>query len=174
MKQTAIRYGMYSLLIILILSCVHFFILMKKLDYNQMEIAGYLTMLLSMIFVYFGLRYYRDEKNNGILTFGQGLKLGSLIVLFPSIFFGLFDVLYVKVLNPDWESDALAGMKRGGMSDAEFQTKSTEFTRDVELFSNPFFQFVIMFLTVFIIGFIVTIISSLALRRNQVRTSSQN
>jgi hypothetical protein len=169
MKQTAIRYGMYSLVVILILSCVHFFILLKTLDYYQMEIAGYLTMLLSMIFVYFGLRYYRDEKNNGVLTFGQGLKLGTLIVLFPSIFFGLFDVFYVKVINPDWVNDALAGMKRSGLSDAEYQARSTEFTKQVELFGNPFFQFFIMFLTVFIIGFIVTIISSLALRRNNVR-----
>src|SRR5688500_3200305 len=102
MKQTAIRYGIYSVLIILILSSVHVFILIKNLSYDQMEIAGYLIMLLSMIFFYFGLRYYRDEKNNGILTFGQGLKLGTLIVLFPSIAFGLFDVLYVKVLNPNW------------------------------------------------------------------------
>src|SRR5688572_27171200 len=133
MKQTAIRYGMYSLLIMFVLSCVHFFILMKTLDYYQMEIAGYLTMLLSMIFVYFGLRYYRDEKNNGILTFGQGLKLGTLIVLFPSIFFGLFDVFYVKVINPDWVNDALAGMKRSGLTDAEYQTRSTEFTKQVEL-----------------------------------------
>ncbi|MGZ5190830.1 MAG: DUF4199 domain-containing protein, partial [Flavisolibacter sp.] len=126
MKQTALRYGMYSILVILILSCVHFFILMKILTYGQMEVAGYLTMLLSMIFVYFGLRYYRDEKNNGVLTFGQGLKLGSLIVLFPSIFFGIFDVLYIKVINPGWVNDALEGMKRGGMSDAEFQVKSAE------------------------------------------------
>lgn len=165
MKQTAFRFGMYAVLVILALSCVHFFILMKTLSYNQMEVAGYLTMLLSMIFVYFGLRYYRDEKNNGVLSFGQGLKLGSLIVLFPSIFFGLFDVLYVKVINPNWINDALEGMKRGGMSEAEFQVKSAEFTKGMELFGNPFVQFFIMFLTVFVIGFIVTIISSLALRR---------
>ena len=36
-----------------------------------------------------------------------------------------------------------------------------------ELFSNPIMEFLLMALTVFIIGFIVTIISSLTLRRNK-------
>jgi hypothetical protein len=36
-----------------------------------------------------------------------------------------------------------------------------------EIFSNPFLEFLLMAVTVFIIGFIVTIISSLTLRRSR-------
>jgi hypothetical protein len=164
MKQTALRFGLYSILVVIVLSSIHFFILMKTLTYSQMELAGYLTMFLSMIFVFFGLRYYRNEKNHGILSFGQGLKLGSLIVLLPAVFFALFDLFYSKVINPDWVKDCLEGMKRG-MTEAEFEVKSAEFNKQLELFNNPFMHFLLMFITVFIIGFIVTIISALALRR---------
>ena len=39
--------------------------------------------------------------------------------------------------------------------------------KEKEMFSNPLFQFLLMGGTVFIIGFIVAIISSLTLRRNK-------
>ena len=150
----------------LALSIVHFFILFKNLDYKTLEATGYLTMLLSMVFVFFGIRHYRNEKNNGILSFGQGLKLGLLIILIPSVFFGLFDVFYTEVINPNWVEDIYDSMKRS-MTPAEFEVKRKEFESQMELFSNPFFQFLIMFATVFIIGFIVTIISALSLQRKR-------
>ena len=166
MKQTALRYAIYSVLLMLALSMVHFFIVLKNVGYNTLEASGYLTMLLSMIFVFFGIRHYRNEKNNGVLSFGQGLKLGLLIILIPSVFFGLFDVFYAKVINPNWVEDCYDSMRRS-MTPAEFEVKRKEFESQLELYSNPFFQFLIMFGTVFIIGFIVTIISALSLQRKR-------
>jgi hypothetical protein len=168
MKQTAIRYGMYALLGILFLSCIHFFILMDRLSYEQLEVIGWLTMGLSMIFVFFGIRYYRNEKNNGVLSFGQGLKVGVLIVLFPAIFFGLFDVLYVEVFNPGWLDDYYNYqrellIKKTAADKLADKLKTME--NQKEFFANPLFQFLVMSLTVFVMGFIVTIISALALRR---------
>ena len=72
------------------------------------EVVGYLTMLLSMIFVFMGIRYYRDHVNNGHLSFGEGLKLGALIVLFPALTFGLFDILYTQVLHPSFSNEYMA------------------------------------------------------------------
>jgi hypothetical protein len=48
-------------------------------------------MLLAMVFVFLGIRHFRDHENEGMLTFGQGLKIGVLIVLIPAVAFGLFD-----------------------------------------------------------------------------------
>lgn len=167
MKQTAVRFGFYSMITILVLSCIHFFILMDRLDYDQLEVIGYLTMVLSMIFVFFGIRYYRNEKNDGALTFGQGLKIGVLIVLFPSIFFGAFDVLYTEVLNPNWKNQYTTHYLEqfSKLPDAQYQAKKQQLEETMKLFSNPFMQFLLMFITVFVIGFIVSIISALALRR---------
>ena len=99
------RYGLYASLLILGLSAFSLFILAKSADYSTQEIAGYLTIALSMIFVYFGIRHYRDKVNGGVLRFGEGLKLGILIALIPSICFGLFDILYTQVINPDWSAE---------------------------------------------------------------------
>ena len=56
MKSTVFRYGLYSTLTIVILSWVVFFLL-KNLGQGLQEGAGYLTMLLSMIFNFLGIRH---------------------------------------------------------------------------------------------------------------------
>ena len=98
MKQVVFRYGIYAGLAILVLGALHVFVFMPPMiSWEMAEVAGYLTMILCMIFVFMGIRYYRDHVNNGFLTFGQGLKLGALIVLVPAVTFGLFDILYTEV-----------------------------------------------------------------------------
>lgn len=170
MKQTAFRYGFYSLLGIIVLSAIHVFILDKYLSFEVQEIAGYLIMLLSMIFVFFGIKYYRDEINNGSLSFGRGLKVGVLIILLPAIAFGLFDILYTRILNPNWAAEYSAQylQKFKNLPATEYAAKKKAFDEQMALFMNPFMEFLLMAITVFIIGFIVTIISSLALRRKPV------
>ena len=106
MKPIAFRYGIYAGLAILVLGALHVFVFMPPtISWEMAEVAGYLTMILSMIFVFMGIRYYRDHVNNGFLTFGQGLKLGALIVLVPAVTFGLFDILYTEVLHPSWADE---------------------------------------------------------------------
>jgi len=170
MKSTVFRYGLYSVIAIVALSAIEMFIIEPNTNFSTSEIAGYLIMLISMIFVFIGIKHYRDHVNNGSLTFGQGLKVGILIVLIPSVAFGLFDLLYTKVINPGWMENYYAKMlenikKTTAPEKLDATLKSLQANK--ELFSNPIMEFLLMALTVFIIGFIVTIISSLTLRRNK-------
>jgi hypothetical protein len=169
MKSTVFRYGIYAALTILIVGWTAFFTL-GNASLTIQEMAGYLSMLLAMIFVFLGIRHFRDRVNGGSLTFGQGLKIGVLIVLIPAVAFGLFDILYTEVINPGWKdeyySNYIDNLKKSVPADKlDAAIKKAE--NEKEMFSNPVFQFLLMGGTVFIIGFIVTIISSLALRRNR-------
>src|SRR5678816_2490455 len=92
MRGTIFRYGLYGALVALLLAIVQIIIFLN-FNYQVQEVIGYLTILLSMIFVFPGIRHYRNYINNGALSFGQGLKIGTFIVLIPSVFFGLFDIL---------------------------------------------------------------------------------
>jgi hypothetical protein len=169
MKPVIFRYGLYGVLVI-VLSGIIQFIVFPKCNYETQEVIGYLTIFLSMIFVFIGIRHFRNHINNGMLTFGQGLKVGTLIVLIPSVFFGLFDILYAKVINPSWASDYYghyAEEIRKNTDPEKVQPALDKLQSQMEMFSNPVMQFIIMFGSVFVIGFIVTIISSLALMRKQ-------
>jgi Protein of unknown function (DUF4199) len=174
MKQVIFRYGMYATMTIVALSAIHFFLIMPNVSWDGGEIAGYLTMILSMIFVFMGIRYYRDHVNRGSLSFGEGMKVGVLIVLIPAVFFGIFDILYTEVINPSWldnyYSHYAERIKASAPPD-KVEEKLTDLQKQKDIFSNPILQFLIMTATVFIIGLIATIISALALRRSKIATA---
>ena len=170
MKRTVYRYGFYSVLMLIGLSAIHLFILNKILDFGTQEVIGYLTMLLSMVFVFLGIRYYRNKVNNGYLSFGQGLKIGTLIVLIPAVAFGLFDLLYTQVIDPSWGETYYEYQKQKVMASMpadQVNEKLQDLQKEKEMWSNPVILFLLMTVTVFIIGFIVTIISTLTLMKKK-------
>ena len=170
MKSTVIRYGVYAMLAMVLLSAIHIFLVVPNVKSANAEVVGYLTMLLSMIFVFAGIKHYRDKINNGALSFWQGLKIGVLIVLVPAIAFGLFDLLYTKVINPGWMENyykEMAEQIKKSTAPDKLDAALKKLESSKEIFSNPFLEFLLMAVTVFIIGFIVTIISSLTLRRSR-------
>ena len=168
MKKSVLRYGLYAGLAMLILSLIHVFILMPpNITWETAEVVGYLTMVLSMIFVFLGIRHFRDRVNGGILTFGQGLKVGLLIVLIPAICFGLFNVLYTAA-KPEWKNEYYSYHEqkmRETTPPEQINAELEKLSKSRELFDNPMMEFLFMAGTVLVIGLIVTIISSLALRR---------
>src|SRR5690349_5517090 len=44
-------------------------------------VVGYTTMVLAFLFIYFGVRSYRDNVGNGHVSFGRALAVGSLIAV---------------------------------------------------------------------------------------------
>jgi len=174
MKHTVLRYGLLGASVILGISMFQFFVFRDKLDYSIQEVIGYLTIFLSMIFVFLGIRHYRDHHAGGTLSFGKGLKVGLLIVLIPSLAFGLFDIIYTRVINPAWREEymdhSLRQLQQTVPAD-QLAAREEAFRKSMELFSNPIAEFFLMFLTVFIIGLIVSIIAALALRRKEERVA---
>jgi hypothetical protein len=168
MKKTVLRYGGFSVLFMTLFFIADDFIIGNKLDYNAKEIIGYIGILVSTLFIWFGIKYYRDRHNNGLLSFGQGMKVGLLILILPSIAFGIFNVIYV-MMNPEF-MDSYYQFKLSeipaNLPPAERQAMISEVENGKEFFSHPAVQFGVMFMTVFAVGLIVTVISALTLRRS--------
>lgn len=172
MKKVVFRYGLLSALCIVVLSFGAFFLVPQD-NFKLGEIFGYLSMVVAMIFVFMGIKHYRDRVNGGTLTFGQGMKIGVLIVLIPAVFFGLFDILYTEVINPSWMEDYYTKYKEQLVASTpadKIEAELKKMETQKEMFGNPIFQFLLMSVTVFIIGLIATIISAIALRRVPKRT----
>jgi uncharacterized membrane protein affecting hemolysin expression len=56
---------------------------------------------------------------------------------------------------------------------AELDSKMKAVQQEKEMFESPFVQFIVMFLSVFVVGLIVTIISTLILRRRVTQPALQ-
>lgn len=173
MKRTALRYGLYGVCTILAVFFLSWLLLSSRTDnYGTREVVGWTGIFLSVLFVYFGLKYYRDKQNGGRLGFAQGLKLGMLIVLFPSVAFGLFNVFYILFLDPQFLDKYYSyqvDMVKSSAPPSEWDRRIKEVKEAREMFSSPIMQFTLMFLSVAAIGLIVTVVSTLILKRKNPR-----
>ncbi len=172
MKNLVLRYGLYSAGVMVGVFLFTFFFVAKEseMGYKIAEIVGYSTILLSMVFVFLGIKKYRDENNGGSISFGEALKVGILIVLIPSVAFGLYNLFYIEVLDPNFMENyyqySLEEYK-ASLEPADFEAMKAKMEKEKAMFQNTGMQFFLMFLTVFIIGFIVSLISSMILKREK-------
>jgi hypothetical protein len=170
MKSTVYRYSIYATITILVLALLQVTIIASRASFAVQEAAGYLSMLISMIFVFMGMRHYKNKVNGGFLSFGEGLKIGVLIVLLPAVFFGIFDILYTQVIDTAWADhyyNHIVEEAKKTIAPEKLASELEKIEKQKELFASPVMQFLVMSGTVFIIGFIVTIISSLTLMKRK-------
>jgi len=169
MKNTVLRYGIWSAISICILFLISSLAL-KNLDFKTQEIYGYASIVVSLSFVFFGIKHFRDKNNNGLLSFGKGLVVGLLITVFASVTFGLYNVIYVEYIDPNFTAEYYnysVEQVSKTLSGEELQARLKKMEAEKDMFSNPFMNFSLMFLTVFMIGLIVSLISSLVLSKKQ-------
>lgn len=167
MKNTVLRYGTYGGITMIVLFSLGLY-LGQFLNYSAREVIGYTTMVVSLSFIFFGIRHYRDKENHGSVTFGQSLKIGVLISLIVSLVFGIIDVVYIEFINPDFMAEYYAHsveQLKNTVPEAELQEKLKELEAQKEMFASTFMSFIIMSLTVFVLGFIISLISALFLQR---------
>jgi hypothetical protein len=167
MKNTVLKFGGYGLII----GAVIFGLVLTfgdGLSYTAQELLGYGSMVASLSFVYFGIRHYRDKVNNGKVSFGKALLLGLFISAFVGLGIGLIDYLYTTVINPDFAEVYLAKTLETYetlYSGEELLAKKAELTKQMEDYGGSGFMAIIMFITVVLIGLIISIISALILQR---------
>ncbi len=167
MKNTIVRYGIRSAITIMILALAGW-TLGKNLEYSIQEVIGYAGMIVSLMFVFFGIKYYRDTENKGTISFGKALWIGVLITFMAALAFGVLDTMYVRYINPDFMNDYYTHYVtelRSTYKGTELQDKLKELNEQKELFSNPLMSFFLMFATVMVLGCIISLISALILQR---------
>ena len=167
MKNTVIKFGFYGLSVAIILFLLAL-VFGKGLSYSTQEIIGYATMVTSLSFVFFGIKHYRDNVNNGIVSFGKALLIGVLISAMVGIGIAIADYIYTTVINPNFAQEFLDTSVKSletKYSGAELETKKRELIQQMNDYGGSGFMAFMMFASVLIIGFIISLISGLILQR---------
>ncbi len=168
MIRYALRFGGWGGLVLCVLFGASLFLAAgESQNYKLAEVVGYVSIVAALAFVYFGVRSYRDKDLNGQISLGEALKCGLLITAFVAFVFTLFDTLYVTVLDPDFYSEYMEWQRAEMVADGAtgealeaFDERSAAFQGSSGFLLNG----VVMFMTVFTIGFIVSMLSALSLR----------
>lgn len=171
MKNPIIKNGVYAAATLVVLGLIQYFILMPRLSHEYSEVMGYLSMFICMIFVFIGIKQYRDQKPDQSLSFWEALKIGALIAIIPAIGFGIMDTIYTQVINPGWSDQYYVSyiekLKASTPAD-KWDATLAKIESERKFFSNPFMLFLVMTFTVFIIGMLVSIISGITLRKSKM------
>ena len=152
MKQTVLKYGLYGLLTGFIIFTLHLVLGIKNLEYSTNEILGYVSIFLSLSFIFFGIKHYRDQINNGLISLGKAIAIGILISLLVGLGIAIADFIYTKFIDPSFFSNYEQQLIEQGKENEIIKMTSTT----AALF---------MLSLVTIIGFIISLISALILQR---------
>ena len=139
-------------------------------DYGM--IVGYTTMVLAFLFVYFGVRSYRDTVAEGSLTFGRAFKVGALIALIASgCYVATWEVMYFKFM-PDFTAKmtahTVAKARAAGESPEAIAKKQQEMAEFDVMYRNPAINAAMTFLEPLPVALIMTLVSAGLLSRRTV------
>jgi hypothetical protein len=108
---------------------------------------------------------------NGIISFGQAVKVGLLITLVASVMYAMTWDIYYRVAAGDFSqkytAHYLEKMEKEGASQEEISSMRTEMEAFSELYKNGFVRFGITMIEILPVGFVVTLISAALLKRTR-------
>ena len=128
------------------------------------EIIGYSTIIIAMLLIIVAQVSYRKE-HDGLLSFGDAFKIGLGISAIGGLAFGLYNTVYVLIIDPEFNEKYFAytmGLERGT---PEFEQQFSALMNEGSFMYSVGGQALLMFLTVFLIGLVVSIIGGLILQR---------
>ncbi len=176
MTRPSLKFGLLAGIIMAVIFFLPFVIFKGQDLYNFFlvgEIIGYSTMILSMLFVFFGIRSYRDVELGGVISFGKAFVTGLSITFVASIIFGIFTVLLYTFISPNLGNEMIEFYKRSIMESGQPQQLIDKQIAEMEsnraLYNNAAFNGFLMFATVFLIGAVIALISSFILKRKTLK-----
>lgn len=158
MKRFVIRYGLFSGCSAIVLSLFNWYLIAKPLGYDISVFFGYLSIVASLLFIPVGIKYFKEKLNNSLVSFKQAFNIGFGISVISSAITFFYSMLFFIFLSDDFVAWSQDGMNEAQIKEAQLQLQALP-----TYFLAPWFQGLIMFFTVLLIGVIITLVSTLVL-----------
>lgn len=138
------------------------------LNFDNGMVVGYTTQVIALSLVFFGVKSYRDQHLNGVISFGKAFKVGILITLVGGILYCVsWEICYSTVFT-DFDEKMTAhyaeNMRKDGATDLEIKDMES----NMALYNNPILRFGMTFMEVVPVGLIITLLSAALLRKKEV------
>jgi Protein of unknown function (DUF4199) len=175
MKKTVLTFGLIGggIMAAMMFATLPF---VDKIGVDNGEIIGYTTIILAFMLVFFGIRSFRENVNDGHITFGRAFAVGILITVVACLCYVVaWEIIYFKFM-PDF-ADKYANymverVRASGASQQVIDAKLQQMKSFKVMYDNPFVNAAITFTEPFPIGLIVTLISAAILRKKKIVATS--
>jgi hypothetical protein len=173
MKRHVWTFGTIAGLIVSAIMGIAMIIMKDNHGSSGSMVFGYASMIIAFIFIYVGIRNYRDKKQAGVISFGKAFKLGVLISLVASTYYVVMWALEFNLVMPDfmdrYSEIMIKEAQKNGADAATIQKTAAEMDHFKELYKNPLWFVLMTYAEIFPVGLLVSAISALILRRNTPR-----
>ena len=168
MKKTVLTFGLIAgaIMAAMMFATLPF---MHKIGFDKGLIVGYTTMIVAFMLVFFGIRSYRENVNDGHITFGRAFAVGILITVIACVCYVIaWEILYFKFMPDFWDKYTryvIEKVKASGATQQVIDAKLLEMKSFKSMYDNPIINAAMTFIEPFPVGLIVTLISAAILRR---------
>jgi hypothetical protein len=168
MKKIVLTFGMLSgaVSVLMMFLTVSF---VDQIGFDRGIIVGYTGIVVSLLFVYFGVRSYRDNQLGGKITFGRAFGVGMLITLISCVFYVVaWEIEYATIFSDfvdKYEAYAMDQARASGATEATMTAKAAEIADMKRMMDSPLMRPLLVFIEPFPVGLLVTLISAAVLRK---------
>jgi hypothetical protein len=143
--------------------------LVGRVSYEYLTVLGYTIFVACFLMVFFGIRSYRDNVGGGAVTFGKAFTVGILITLLScAIYIISWEFIHHQFLPTfmdDYSSYMVEKTRAAGATQEELNQLIQENEQFKQWYKNPFIRFAMTLMEAFPVGLLITLISSLILKR---------
>lgn len=170
MKKHVLTFGLLSGALSATLMTANM-LMLDDIGFDRGLYVGYTVIVISFLFVYFGVRSYRDNVLGGRISFARGFQAGILITLISCIcYVGAWMVTHPR-LFPDFADKYAAYMvedkRASGASQAEIDQVMKDAENAKRMLANPLINAAVTFTEPFPVGLLVTLIAAAVLRTKE-------
>ncbi len=176
MRKIVLIYGSIAGILMDMMFLISFWMMENgMLTFENSELFGYTSMIIVLSLIFMGVRSYRNNHLNGVMTFGAGAKTGLLIAGIAGLFYaGGWEVYYNTVPNVKetfmerYIEMNVKKMQHEGATPEKIEAKKVELLKMAEMYKNPFLRFGISLAEILPVGIVVALISAGILRKKNV------
>lgn len=159
--RVALKYGVLGAVVAMVYSTI---LNVSGLGQNTwLASASYIFMIVA---IFLGMKEFR-EKNQGFISYGEGLGLGSLLSAVLGVLSAAFNLFYIQFIDNSVLGQGLdrirEDMERQGKDDAQIE-QALEVTQKL---MSPGIMFVSVVVVTLISGFVISLIVAAILRKEK-------
>ncbi|HZH69386.1 MAG TPA: DUF4199 domain-containing protein [Flavobacteriaceae bacterium] len=168
MKKTVLIFGLIMGLIFatgtIYMSELLFY---KNPEIKSNDLLGYVVMVIIYSLIFIGIRNYRNNQLNGVISFKKAFKTGALITLVASTLYVVISLVYFYKFAPDYMDKYTEYVLRHTPA-TELEAKAQSMEDFKTMYENPLFVVLFTFAEILPLGLIVTLISAFILKRKRI------
>ena len=172
MKKLVLTFGIIGGLVVSILMALTSWSWIgDSSNFDMGETVGYISIIVSLSVIFFGIKNYRDKYLDGIISFGKAFKVGILISLLASSIYVASWMVYYSVSEDAQKFPELymEYTREKLEADNTPRTEIDEQMADMEdmfkLYENPVGRAGMTMVEIFPVGLVITLLSSFLLKQ---------